>query len=177
MIKLNLNKEDTIFIFNEKYEILDIVKESRIIGRDELKFYTYKLKSKNENIFHAEISIYSKKDIFLKTIRTIDCKINSKSIEYNGKVYQIFNEYYDVEYSPREDKVKRVKIYELHDIKDRIINFDNPRQIVVKKNGDKIFHNFQRIKITDIKRNKDINIKNKLDESKKIKIKFKDPIG
>jgi hypothetical protein len=178
MIKLDLNKKDIIFLFDEKYEVVEIIKESRTINEKPLKFYTYKLEPKSEDILHADISIYDKDNIFLKTTKIVDCDIKARAVQWDGKIYQIFKEYQDVEYDPRADKVKRVKVYELHDIRDRIINFDNPRQIVVHKNGDKVLHDFQKLKINDIRRTE--NVKGEIErpeETRKFKIKYKEPVG
>lgn len=138
-------------------------------------FRKIKLKTNDPDIFLAEIHYYNENEIYFKIKRKIDIKIQGKGFTYNNNKYQIINEKKTEIFRDGNWNLQTVlslnKLNSGKEINQKI-------KVIKNEMNDFILYDYEKIEINKMIFNP-IEKFTKDEEPivKRIKIKFKEPIG
>lgn len=161
-----LKEGDKIEILNDFF-IVDSFENSK-------KYRKIKLKTKDPDIFLAEIHYYDEEHIIFLLKRKIDIKINGRGFTHNNFNYQIINEEKE-EVFTNSKWIKRI-VFDVNKVDEK--NYlDYRRKIVCDKKDHFVFYNYELIRLEEIEFNPEEKFESYSEPiTKRFKIKIKEKI-
>ncbi|MFB5637445.1 MAG: hypothetical protein ACE5RF_03460 [Nitrosarchaeum sp.] len=172
MIRSDLIPGEEIYIEGDLFTIISKTDRRKTTG-----CYEYILESPQEDILSGVIHYFNAGKIILEIVRTVDCQIKGRAIQYKGELYQISKQYDEVKYDKESDSMIRNNIYEITRLKEGMIGGLGPKKIIIDKNKNKIFYDFREITMNEFSKDKEIKEEKGRPKTISFTYTFKEPVG